>query len=400
LVDLGRILNPAVSRRTVFRGLAGFLAGSPLLRSQQDPFRDHSRVPALGEMLNAFDFEPVAFARVTRQAYDYMAWGVDGEWTMRRNREAYDWAELVPRGLAGVGPVNTASTFLGLQLKFPIFISPTARHVLFNPDAEAATHAGATAASNTPLIVSNVASFPVEKIAAAATGPWWFQLYPQRGSDYNRQTLDKAQAAGCRGIVVTVDQQASIYERQTHDENLATANGPILAPTTIGPPRPRGNPYRVPDGRLWYEWTLLDELRRMVKVPLVVKGIVTGEDARLCLEHGVDGIFVSNHGGRSLDYGPSTLEVLPEIAEAVGGRVPILFDSGIRRGSDILKALALGASAISLGRVPLWGLGAYGAQGVQKVLEILQAELVQAMAAAGRPTLASIDKTLVRTEFL
>jgi len=138
----------------------------------------------------------------------------------------------------------------------------------------------------------------------------------------------------------------------------------------------------------------------MVKVPLVVKGIVTGEDARLCLEHGVDAIFVSNHGGRSLDYGPSTLEVLPEIAEAVGGRVPILFDGGIRRGSDILKALALGASAISLGRVPLWGLAAYGAQGVQKVLEILQAELVQAMAATGRPTLASIDKALVRTEFL
>jgi isopentenyl diphosphate isomerase/L-lactate dehydrogenase-like FMN-dependent dehydrogenase len=135
-------------------------------------------------------------------------------------------------------------------------------------------------------------------------------------------------------------------------------------------------------------------------VPLVVKGIVTGEDARLCLEHGVDAIFVSNHGGRSLDYGPSTLEVLPEIAEAVGGRVPILFDGGIRRGSDILKALALGAGAVSLGRVPLWGLAAYGAQGVQKVLEILQAELVQAMAATGRPTLASVDKTLVRTEFL
>jgi isopentenyl diphosphate isomerase/L-lactate dehydrogenase-like FMN-dependent dehydrogenase len=394
------VLNSAVSRRTVFRGLAGFLAGSPLLRSQQDPFRDHSRVPALREMLNAFDFEPVAYAKITRQAYDYMSWGVDGEFTLRRNREAYDWVGLVPRGLAGGAPVQTASTFLGLNLAYPIMISPTARHVLFNPDAEAATHAGATAASNTPFIVSNVATLPVEKIAAAATGPWWFQLYPQRGSDYNRQTLDKAQAAGCRAIVVTVDQQASVYERQTHDQNLTTANGPVLAPTTIGAPRPRGNPYRVPDGRLWYEWTLLDELRRVVKVPLLVKGIVTGEDARLCLEHGVDAIFLSNHGGRSLDYGPSTLEVLPEIAEAVGGRVPILFDGGIRRGSDILKALALGATAVSLGRVPLWGLAAYGAQGVQKVLEILQAELVQAMAETGRPTLASIDKTLVRTEFL
>ena len=138
----------------------------------------------------------------------------------------------------------------------------------------------------------------------------------------------------------------------------------------------------------------------MVKVPLIAKGIVTAEDALLCLEHGVDAIYVSNHGGRSLDYGPATLEVLPEIADAIHGRVPILFDSGIRRGSDILKALALGASAVCLGRAPLWGLAAYGAQGVQKVLEILQTELVQAMAATGRPTLASIDRTLVRTEFL
>jgi isopentenyl diphosphate isomerase/L-lactate dehydrogenase-like FMN-dependent dehydrogenase len=392
------VFHSAVSRRTVFRGLAGFLAGSPLLRGQQDTFRDHSRVPALREMLNAFDFEPVAFAKIARQAYDYMSWGVDGEFTMRRNREAFDWVGLIPRGLAGAGPVQTASNFLGMNLAFPMMISPTARHVLFDPGAEAATHAGATAASNTPLIVSNVASLPVEKIAAAATGPWWFQLYPQPGPDYNRQTIEKAQAAGCRAVVVTVDQQASVYERQTHDRNLATAESPMTAPTSVGPRQP--NPYRVPNGRLWYEWTLLDELRRIAKVPLVVKGIVTGEDARLCLEHGVDAIFVSNHGGRSLDYGPSTLEVLPEIAEAVGGRVPILFDGGIRRGSDILKALALGAGAVSLGRVPLWGLAAYGAQGVQKVLEILQAELVQAMAATGRPTLASVDKTLVRTEFL
>jgi isopentenyl diphosphate isomerase/L-lactate dehydrogenase-like FMN-dependent dehydrogenase len=397
---LGKTLNPAVSRRTVFRGLAGFLAGSPLLRSQQDPFHDHSRVPALREMLDAFDFEPVACAKVARQSWDYLSWGVDGEWTMRRNREAFDWVELVPRGIAGSAPVQTASTFLGLQLPFPILISPTARHVLFHPDAEVATHAGATAASNTPFIVSNNASFPVEKIAAAATGPWWFQLYPQPGADYNRQTLDKAQTLGCRAIVVTVDQQASVYERQTHDEHLNTPLSDRLVPTVIGTPRPRGNPYGVSDGRLWYEWPLLDELRRIVKVPMLVKGIATGEDARLCLEHGVDAIFVSNHGGRSLDYGPSTLEVLPEIADAVQGRIPILFDSGIRRGSDILKALALGASAVSLGRVPLWGLAAYGAQGVQKVLEILQAELVQAMAATGRPTLASIDKTLVRTEFL
>jgi isopentenyl diphosphate isomerase/L-lactate dehydrogenase-like FMN-dependent dehydrogenase len=136
-----------------------------------------------------------------------------------------------------------------------------------------------------------------------------------------------------------------------------------------------------------------------VKVPLLIKGILTAEDARLSIEHGLDGVYVSNHGGRSLDYGPSTLEVLPEIVEAVQGRVPVLFDSGIRRGADILKALALGASAVCLGRVPRWGLASYGAAGVQRILEVVQSEFVRAMAYTGRPTLASIDQTLVRTEF-
>lgn len=397
--DSGRTLNPTVSRRTAFRGLAGFFAGSPLFASQQDPFRDHSRVPALREMLKVFDFEPVAHAKILRQAYDYMSYGADGEFTLRRNREAFDWVGLVPSRLIDVGPIQPASNLLGTKLAFPMLIAPTARHVMFHPDAEAATHVGATAASNTPLIVSNIATLPVEKIAAAATGPLWFQLYPQPGPDYNRQTLEKAQAAGCQAIVVTVDQQASSYERALHNRNLATAASPMPSPQSVAPRAP-ANPYRVPDIRLWYEWKLFDELRRIVKVPLVAKGIVTAEDARLCLEHGIDAIYVSNHGGRSLDYGPSTLEVLPEIADAIHGRVPILFDSGIRRGSDILKALALGASAVGLGRVPLWGLAAYGPQGVQKVLELLQAELVQAMAATGRPTLASIDRTLVRTEFL
>jgi 4-hydroxymandelate oxidase len=397
LPDSGSLLNSAVSRRAAFRGLAAFLAGSPLF-SQQDPFRDHSRVPALGEMLNAFDFEPVAHAKITRQAYDYMSYGVDGEFTMRRNRQAFDWVELVPRRLIGVGSVQPASNLLGTKLAFPMLIAPTARHIMFHPDSESATHVGATAASNTPLIVSNVATFPVERIAAAATGPWWFQLYPQPGPDYNRQTLEKAQAAGCQAVVVTVDQQASSYERLLHDRNLATEGSPTPMPQNIVR-RTSANPYRVSPGRLWYEWKLFDDLRRVVKVPMIAKGIVTGEDASLCLEHGVDAVYVSNHGGRSLDYGPATLEVLPEIAAAIHGRVPIIFDSGIRRGSDILKALALGASAVSLGRVPLWGLAAYGPQGVQKVLEILQAELVQAMAATGCPTLDSIDKTLVRTEF-
>jgi len=388
-----------ISRRRAFQKLAGFLAGSPLLRAQQDPFRDHSRVPGLSELATAFDFEAVAHARLPRTAYDYTSYGAGSEFTLRRNREAFEWVELVPRRVADVSSIRTETEVLGTKMAFPLMVAPTSNHMMLNPQGELATHIGTTAASNTPMIVSNAASFPVEKIAAAATGPLWFQLYPREDLDEDRDLLGRAQAAGCRAVVVTVDQQIATapYERAMHYRNIATTAGPGR-----GAPRrpPATNPYRITGGRLWYEWKFFDQIRPMVKVPLLAKGIVTAEDARLCLEHGLDGIYVSNHGGRSLDYGPSTLEVLPEIVEAVRGRVPVLFDSGIRRGADILKALALGASAVCVGRAPRWGLGAYGPEGVQRVLEILQAELVAAMAYTGRPTLASIDRTLVRTDFV
>jgi isopentenyl diphosphate isomerase/L-lactate dehydrogenase-like FMN-dependent dehydrogenase len=200
------------------------------------------------------------------------------------------------------------------------------------------------------------------------------------------------QAAGAKAVVVTIDQQADVHERALHDRHL----GGRGAPPRRAPPK---NPYRVAENRLFYHWRIFDEIRPMVKVPLLAKGILTAEDARLCLEHGLDGVYVSNHGGRSLDYSPSTLEVLPEIVDAVGSKVPILFDSGVRRGADALKALALGAKAVCLGRVPRWGLGAYGAPGVQRILEILQAELAHAMAYTGRSSMASINSTLVRTDF-
>lgn len=380
-------------RREAFRALAGFVAGSPLLRAQQDPFRDHFRVPSMAELMTAFDFEAVAHAKLPRAAYDYTAYGSDSEFTLRRNREAFEWVKLVPR-LPAAGPIDTRLQLLGTPLAFPILIAPTAAHVQLHPQGEMATHRGATAASATPMIVSNVSSFPIDKIAAAAKGPVWFQLYPRPEADANREVLETAQAAGCSAVVVTIDQQASYFERAMHGRHL----GGVAAER---PPRrpPPTNAYGLSDNRLWYSWKLFDQIRPFVKTPLLAKGVLTAEDARLCIEHGLDGVYVSNHGGRSLDYAPSTLEVLPEIVREVRGRVPVLLDSGVRRGTDILKALALGASAVCVGRPPRWGLGAFGVPGVQRVLEILQAELVDAMAQTGRSTLASIDSTLVRTDF-
>ena len=199
---------------------------------------------------------------------------------------------------------------------------------------------------------------------------------------------------------MTVDvQYTSHRERVLHDRHLAGASAAGDRPRTRRRAAQAPSPYSINGQAPYMDWRLIDQLRGFTKVPLLLKGILTAEDALLAVERGVDGIVVSNHGGRYLDYAPSSLEVLPEIVDAVKGRMPVLIDSGFRRGSDILKALALGAKAVCLGRVPRWGLGAYGAQGVQRVLEILQNELALAMAQAGRPTLDGLDRTAVRTHF-
>jgi isopentenyl diphosphate isomerase/L-lactate dehydrogenase-like FMN-dependent dehydrogenase len=383
----------SLSRRRALAGLAGFLAGAPRLGAQQDRFRDHSRVGGLAEMRDVFDFEAAAYERLDRATYNYTARGGGSEFTTRRNREAFDWVELVPRAIGEIGIPQTGTEILGAKLHYPVMLSPSAAHAVLHPDKEAATYAGCTKASETAMILSHVSSMSFAELAKSDGGPLWFQLYPRRELEQNREPVESAQNAGAGAIVVTIDQQASFYDRAVHDRTLS------LRPRR--PPRRDGNDgrYRFSSGRMWYEWSLFENLRTMVKVPMLAKGILTREDALLAIEHGLDGIVVSNHGGRTLDYTPSSLEVLPEIVEAVGGRIPVLIDSGFRRGSDILKALALGASAVCLGRVPRWGLGSFGAPGVTRILEIVQEELLEAMTRCGVATLASVDSSLVRTDF-
>jgi isopentenyl diphosphate isomerase/L-lactate dehydrogenase-like FMN-dependent dehydrogenase len=385
----------SLTRREALASLAALVAGSPLLAAQRDPrpLRDHQRVPGFAEMASVFDFEPVFFANVPRFVYDYTAHGADSEWTIQRNRDAFDWVDIVSRPPVDSARVNTTTSVLGLTLDFPILVAPSAGQVALHPDGEIGMHQGATAA-RTPMIISNVSSQPVEKIVPAAAGPTWFQFYPRENLAESRKVLEQAQTAGCLAIVVTVDQQATFYERT---QRLRNVGGTPRTPV----PRPSGmkNPYRVPDRRLWYDWSYFDRIRPFIKVPMLIKGVLTAEDARLSVERGLDGIIVSNHGGRSLDYGPSTIEVLPEIVAAVGGRIPVLVDSGFRRGADVLKALALGADAVCFGRATRWALGAFGTPGVQRVLEMLQAELVAAMAASGRASLADLDESAVRARF-
>ncbi len=383
----------SLSRRRALAGLAGFLAGSSGLRGQQDTFRAHPRVPGLDEMQDVFDFEAVAYERLDRATYNYTARGGGSEFTLRRNREAFEWARLVPRLTGPAGVPQTATEILGTPMQFPLMLAPTAAHVALHPDKEEATYEGATEASATPLIVSHVSSMKFADLARLRGGPLWYQLYPRMEIEQNREPCAAAEAAGADAIVVTVDQQATSYDRAVHDRNLSLRRS--RAPRLTG----NAGRYRFSSTRLWYDWTLFDQLRSMVGIPLLIKGVLTGEDATIAVERGLDGIVVSNHGGRTLDYTPSTLEVLPEIVDAVGSRVPVLIDSGFRRGSDILKALALGANAVCVGRAYRWGLGSFGAPGVRRVLEILQDELTASMRRCGIHDLAAASRSLVMTDF-
>jgi (S)-2-hydroxy-acid oxidase len=249
------------------------------------------------------------------------------------------------------------------------------------------------------MIVASGSSVPIQKVAESANGLRWSQFYPIQNLTAARDQIETFQAAGARAIVVTIDQQASQYERDLHDRNLGGNPRAAGAAPAAAPAAARGPAlYRVDPRRLWYNWKYLDDIRPFIKGPMLVKGVITAEAAKTCAR-GYDGIIVSNHGGRTMDYVPSTLEVLPEIVDAVGGKIPVLVDSGFRRGSDLVKAIALGANAVCLGRAPRWALGAFGPRGVQRLLEIVQAEFRDSMAKTGRTTLAALDRTAVRTDF-
>ncbi|WP_419814194.1 alpha-hydroxy acid oxidase [Glacieibacterium sp.] len=403
-IERSWLTNP--SRRTALARMAALMAASPIAAAaaQTDPrpLSEHRRALSLAEMQTSFDFEPVFFGNVPLSVYDYTAHGDGSEFTLRRNRQAFDWVEIMPRRAAvPASRIDLSSELLGVKMKFPILVAPTAAMRPLHPDEEIGMFKAATAASNTLMILSVNTSRPVTEVAPASPGgTLWGQFYPIEALASAQRVLDTFQNAGCHGIVVTVDQQASYYERTAQDRNFGGVVRTRGAGSGAASAEPVGSArYRINGGRLWYTWQYIDAVRKMIKGPLLIKGILDPEDAKLAIEHGADAIIVSNHGGRSMDYGPSTLEVLPEIVAAVNGRVPVLFDSGVRRGADIFKALALGANGVMIGRTTRWGLAAFGTAGAQRLIEILQQELVQAAAAAGCTRLSEIDATTIKTRF-
>ena len=347
-------------------------------------------------MINVDDFEKAARERLDPGAYGYYAGGAGDELTLRANVEAYARWELRPRVLVDVSDVSTSTTILGTEVELPVLVAPTAFHRLADPEGELAT-ARAAAAAGTVMCLSTLSSVSPAELAAAAPGaPQWFQLYWSRDRGFTGELVASVAEAGFRAIVLTVDfpvagrRERDLRLEFTLPDDLPAPNLPV----TLARRDFHAALGDIVDTSL--TWRDLEWLRSESSLPLLVKGVLTAEDALLAAEHGAKGVIVSNHGGRQLDGVPATLDVLPEVVEAVGERVEVLLDGGIRRGTDVLKALALGARATLAGRAVLWGLAAAGEEGVARVLELLRNEIASGLMLLGCPRPDEVSRAHVR----
>lgn len=347
------------------------------------------------------DYEPFARERMSEQAWAYLAGGAADELTLADNRAAFDRLRLRSRVLAELAGGNTRLRLFGQDFDHPIFLAPVAYQKLAHVDGELASVLGASAL-RAGMVVSTQASVGLEEIAAQAQTPLWFQLYIQPDREFTAVLVRRAEAAGYQALVLTVDAPvAGMRNREQRagfrlPEGIEAVNLRGMRPLQAQPDPDAGS--LLLGGALLAAaptWAELAWLRGLTRLPLLLKGIGSGADAERALAAGVDGLIVSNHGGRTLDGLPATIDVLPEVAAAVRGRVPLLLDGGIRRGGDVLKALALGADAVLVGRPYLFGLAAAGAPGVAHVLRMLRAELEVAMALTGCRDLAAIGPQVI-----
>jgi 4-hydroxymandelate oxidase len=335
------------------------------------------------------DMELEARRRLDPAVYDYFAGGSDDEVTVRSNEAAFARIGLLPRVLRGSGPAKLETTLLGCQLSMPVLIGPTAFHQLAHPEGERAT-ARAAAAAGTIMIVSMASTVAIEEVTASARQAaggetnLWFQIYLQPDLGFTESVIRRAEAAGCSAVVVTVDSPTfGRRERDLHNGFNDLPSG-ICCENLREPMNGNG------DGKVRkivfspeLSWKDIEWLRNLTDLKIVLKGIVHPEDAKLAVRHGADAVLVSNHGGRQLDTVPATIDLFPAIVDAIDGRVSLLLDGGIRRGTDALKALALGADAVAIGRPVLWGLALAGEAGIGQVLEMLRSELDRALTLCG-----------------
>ncbi len=349
--------------------------------------------------VNLLEFEPLARERISEMAYSYIAGGGADEITLRRNREAFDEIRLKPRVLVDVSKLDTRLELLGQSFEFPILLAPAAYHKLVHAEGESATARGAAAAGAT-MVVSSFSTVAIEDVAQSAPVRLWFQLYCQPDRAFTRDLIQRAEAAGCKALVVTVDTPVGpIRDREARVQfelpaGMEMENLRDLVKKTGEDDRRHARMYSaVLDPTL--TWETLGWIRSITRLPVIPKGVLAPEDARLAAEHGAAAILVSNHGARNVDTAPATIEALPRAVKAVQGRIPVLMDGGVRRGTDVLKALALGAQAVLIGRPYLWGLAVNGADGVKQVVEMLRTEFEVAMALCGVTALARINREVL-----
>lgn len=380
-------------RRRLLRFLlqSPMLATAGLLGASRSLARPEFAVPeSLDEVLDVFQMERLARKAVDLETWHFIVNGSDDMRTMDANRTAYEAWQMRVRRLVDVSRVDTSVELLGQKLPTPLLLAPAGAQQTIHPDGEVATMRGASARGHL-MIASTISSSSIGEIRAAGPAPLWFQLYASPDQGLMRHLLAGAEAAGCLAVALTVDSPTrGNREGERWFARTSTRTGPARMGNFAG----YQGPPRIGDPTL--TWAIVDWLRANTRLPILLKGIVTREDAELAVRRRVDGIIVSNHGGRQEESGRGTLECLPEVADAVRGRLAVLLDGGIRRGTDIFKALALGADAVCVGRPYLYGLAAYGDKGVAKVLAILDSELQRSMQFAGTTSVAAIRPAFVQ----
>jgi 4-hydroxymandelate oxidase len=349
-------------------------------------------------------FEPLARKRLSKMAYDYVRSGGADEISMRENRAGFERLRLSPSVLVDVSEINTRVNLFGGEFESPILLAPVAYHRLYHAEGEIGTARGASAAG-AGFVVSTFTTTAIDDIARNTQRPIWFQLYVQRDRGFTKDMVQRAVASGCKAVCLTVDtpvlgnrygQLSFGLPKELECVHLRglTLSGPGVSQATQGHKTQRSSIYDTlfdPS----FNWNDLEWLRSVAGVPVILKGVLSAEDGRLAVSCGADGVIVSNHGGRNLDTVPATIDALPRVVEAVAGRIPVMLDSGIRRGTDVLAALALGAKAVFIGRPYIYGLALGGARGVERVISILRDELERAMALTGRRSIEEIDATVL-----
>ena len=377
--------------------VAGKLRGADALVSEAASVSEAAPPPATAGAAGIFSipqYEERAKGIVSVPAWEYYDQGCADDLTVRWNREAYQRLRLESRVMIDVEKIDTSTTLFGRVMPHPILLAPAAAHMLVHPEGEVATARGAGAASAT-MVLSTNSNCTVEAVAAAATHPLWFQLYVNRDREIAKELIQRAENAGYQALCVTVDQPV-IYARD-RSSRQAEALRALPLPNIRGA-APGGVTQTSASRTRSLTWKDIEWFRSVTKLRVILKGVMHPDDAEQAVKAGADAIIVSNHGGRALDGVAATIDALPRVAERVNRRIPVLTDGGIRRGGDVLKALARGASAVLVGRPYLYGLAVNGSDGVRHVVQILCNEFEAAMALTGRTTIAQIDRTVLWPE--